>query len=110
MATNKWAILGGVAVNVEYSRKYGFDATAAAKVTAKLVAVPPPSLFQEAIQADIAGRMRRATAVTAPVVRPPAVLPSVITPPITRAPPQLPSTPTLDEDEEFSTLSLIIED
>lgn len=56
MAANKWAIMGGVALNVEYTRKYAFDATAAAKVTAKLVAVPPPSLFQEAVQADIAGR------------------------------------------------------
>jgi hypothetical protein len=64
MATNKWAILGGIALNVEYTRKYGFDATAAAKVTAKLVAVPPPTLFQEAIHADMAGRVRRATVST----------------------------------------------
>ena len=73
MATNKWAILGGVALNVEYTRKYAFDATAAAKVTAKLVAVPPPSLFQDAIQADMAGRVRRASvstdAVTATTTR-----------------------------------------
>ena len=60
MPTNKWAILGGIALNVDYTRKYGFDATAAAKVTAKLVAVPPPTLFQEAIQADLSGRVRRA--------------------------------------------------
>jgi hypothetical protein len=64
MASNKWAILGGIAVNVDYTRKYGFDATAAAKVTAKLVAVPPPTPFQEAIQADMAGRVRRATVST----------------------------------------------
>ena len=75
MATNKWAILGGVALNVDYTRKYGFDATAAAKVTAKLVAVPPPTLFQEAIQADMAGRVRRAIPQPAPVVQPPTRLP-----------------------------------
>ena len=76
MATNKWAILGGIALNVEYTRKYGFDATAAAKVTAKLVAVPPPTLFQEAIQADLAGRVRRAIPQPAPVVQSPTRLPS----------------------------------
>ena len=114
MATNKWAILGGVAVNVEYSRKYGFDATAAAKVTAKLVAVPPPSLFQEAIQADLAGRARRATARPAPVVQSPTQLPStsspIVPPPVFSAFSPLPATPTVDEDEEFTTLSLVIEE
>lgn len=114
MATNKWAILGGVAVNVEYSRKYGFDATAAAKVTAKLVAVPPPSLFQEAIQADLAGRARRATARPTPVVQPPTQLPStpspIVPPPVFSASSPSPATPTVDEDDEFTTLSLVIEE
>jgi hypothetical protein len=52
----KWAVMGGIALNVEYMRKYGFEASAAAKVTAKLVAVPPPTAFQAALQADAAGR------------------------------------------------------
>ena len=55
--TNKWAVMGGIALNVEYTRKYGFDASAAAKVTAKLVAVPPPSLFLEAVQANLKRRL-----------------------------------------------------
>ena len=38
-SSNKWTVMGGMALNVEYTRKYGFDASAAAKVTAKLVAV-----------------------------------------------------------------------
>ncbi len=113
MAENKWAILGGLALNVEYPRKYGFDATAAAKVTAKLVAVPPPTLFQEAIQADIAGRVRRAAISTAPVLRPPTVLPTISPPatsPAAGVPSEFYSPPVLDTDEEFSTLSLIVED
>jgi len=113
MPTNKWAILGGIALNVDYTRKYGFDATAAAKVTAKLVAVPPPTLFQEAIQADLAGRVRRAIPQPAPVVQSPTRLPSpppIVPPPVISTPSQLPTTPTVDEDEEFTTLSLIIEE
>ena len=114
MATNKWAILGGIALNVEYTRKYGFDATAAAKVSAKLVAVPPPSLFQEAIQADLAGRARRAMPQPAPVAEPPTTLPPTQPPiesfPVIGRPSQLPTAPTVDEDEEFTTLSLMIEE
>ena len=59
--TNKWAVMGGIALNVEYTRKYGFDASAAAKVTAKLVAVPPPSLFLEAIQTNLKRRLEQTT-------------------------------------------------
>jgi hypothetical protein len=92
---NKWAIMGGIALNVEYTRKYGFDATAAAKVTAKLVAVPPPGLFQAAVQADLAGRLKRAAALPLPVV----ILPTL--------PPQLAPLP-LDEEEESPPLSLLI--
>jgi hypothetical protein len=54
MADHKWAVMGGLALNVEYTRKYGFDASVAAKVTAKLVAVPPPQAFVEAIQTSVA--------------------------------------------------------
>jgi hypothetical protein len=43
-------------VNVEVSRKFGFDATAASKVDATMVAVPAPSAFVEAVKADAAGR------------------------------------------------------
>ena len=112
MAANKWAIMGGVALNVEYTRKYAFDATAAAKVTAKLVAVPPPSLFQEAVQADIAGRAQRAAMPSTVLAQPPVVAPPVITSPTTRLPSPFPVAPTVnvDEDEEFTTLSLIIEE
>jgi hypothetical protein len=55
----KWAVMGGIALNVEYVRKYGFEASAAAKVTAKLVAVPAPAAFQAALQADAVGRKQR---------------------------------------------------
>jgi len=54
-------VMGGLALNVEYTRKYGFDASAAAKVTAKLVAVPPPTLFLQALQANLARRSQQAT-------------------------------------------------
>ena len=53
-SSNKWAVMGGLVLNVEYTRKYGFEASAAAKVTAKLVAVPPPQAFVAAIQASAA--------------------------------------------------------
>jgi hypothetical protein len=59
---NRWAVIGALALNVEYTRKYGFDAGAAAKVDAKLVAVPPPSLFLEALQANVTRRAQRAVA------------------------------------------------
>jgi hypothetical protein len=114
MATNKWAILGGIALNVEYTRKYGFDATAAAKVTAKLVAVPPPSLFQDAIQADIAGRIKRLTAGSSSE-------PTVVTPGITPGRPPLPSPTTggpgggapgdnLENAQDFKPLTLMVEE
>lgn len=54
MADNKWAVMGGLALNVEYTRKYGFEASAASKVTARLVAVPPPAAFVEALQESMA--------------------------------------------------------
>ena len=63
---NKWAVMGGIALDVEYTRKYGFEATAAARVTAKLVAVPAPAAFHEAVQADAAGRRRRETQLAPP--------------------------------------------
>lgn len=114
MATSKWAILGGVALNVEYTRKYGFDATAAAKVTAKLVAVPPPTLFQDAIQADVAGRAKRAVQQSAPVGESPRSLPAtpplIVPPPLVSAASSSPDSPTVDEDDVFTTLSLIIEE
>ena len=78
---NKWAVMGGIALNVEYTRKYGFEATAAARVTAKLVAVPPPALFQEAVQADILGRAKRAAELVPPAGPPPSSGPRVQPPP-----------------------------
>lgn len=59
--TNQWAVMGALALNVEYTRKYGFDASVAAKLTAKLVAVPPPTLFLEALQANLKQRSEQTT-------------------------------------------------
>jgi hypothetical protein len=56
---NKWIIMGGTALNIEYTRKYGFDASAAASIKAKLVAVPPPSLFLAALQANLERRAQQ---------------------------------------------------
>jgi hypothetical protein len=61
--TDQWALLGALALNVEYTRKYGFDTSAAGKINAKLVAVPPPSMFLEALQANLSRRAQRAVAV-----------------------------------------------
>lgn len=66
-ANTKWAVMGGLAINVEYTRKYGFDASAAAKVTATLVAVPPPSLFLDALQASLAQRSEQTTSAVSQV-------------------------------------------
>jgi hypothetical protein len=60
---NRWAVIGALALNVDYTRKYGFDTGAAAKVNAKLVAVPPPSLFLAALQTNLSRRAQRAVAV-----------------------------------------------
>jgi hypothetical protein len=60
---NQWAVIGALALNVEYTRKYGFDTSAAANMKATLVAVPPPTLLLEALQANLNRRARRATAV-----------------------------------------------
>ena len=62
MADNKWAVMGGLALNVEYTRKYGFDASAAAKVTATLVAVPPPQPFSRRCRRAWPGSRRRSSA------------------------------------------------
>jgi hypothetical protein len=61
-ANTKWAVMGGIALNVEYMRKYGFEASAAARVTAKLVALPAPAAFRDALQADAVGRQKRSAA------------------------------------------------
>jgi hypothetical protein len=60
---DRWAVVGALALNVEYARKYGFDTGAATKINAKLVAVPPPSLFLEALHANLSRRAQRAVAV-----------------------------------------------
>lgn len=59
---NRWAAMAGLALNVEYTRKYGFDTRAAARMIAKLVAVPPPIVFQDALQAALARRREQALA------------------------------------------------
>lgn len=60
---NRWTVMGTLALNVEYTRKYGFDTSAAANMKATLVAVPAPSLLLEALQANLNRRAQRATAV-----------------------------------------------
>ena len=45
----KAAVMFGATLNFENTRKYSFDATGTSKITAKLVAVPPPSAFMEAV-------------------------------------------------------------
>jgi hypothetical protein len=55
-------VVGALALNVEYTRKYGFDAGAAGKVEATLVAVPAPSVFLAALQAGGHRRAQRAAA------------------------------------------------
>ena len=56
-------VVGALMLDVEYSRKYGFDTGAATRMEATLVAVPPPNLFLEALQANVSRRARRAVAV-----------------------------------------------
>jgi hypothetical protein len=63
--TNQWAVIGALALKVDYTRKYGFDTGAAAKINARLVAVPPPSLLLQALQANLSRRAQRAVAVRA---------------------------------------------
>lgn len=60
---DQWAVMGALALNVEYTRKYGFDTSAAANMQATLVAVPPPSLLLEALHANLNRRAQRGTAV-----------------------------------------------
>lgn len=106
---NKWAIMGGIALNVEYTRKYGFEVTAAARVTARLVAIPPPLAFQEAIQADVAGRQKRATLAAAPTFEDEGQTPLVL-------PSRQPPAETVIEAEEVAwsdddeSLSLLVPD
>ena len=40
----------GLTVNVEYHRRYGFDTTASSTVKTKMVSVPPPPVFLEALR------------------------------------------------------------
>ena len=52
---NRWAAMAGLALNVEYTRKYGFDTSAAAKITAKLVAsLPPPGPLNDILAERLA--------------------------------------------------------
>ena len=103
---NKWAVMGGIALNVEYTRKYGFEATAAARVTARLVAIPPPAAFQLAVQADVVGRQKRAALLATPT----AGSGGLVLPP--RHPPEEPlvevGEPIWDDDEEM--ISLLVAD
>jgi hypothetical protein len=40
----------GLTINAEYTRRYEFDTTASSKVSTKMVSVPPPSVFLEALR------------------------------------------------------------
>ena len=51
----KTPVMFTAAVDMAHSRKYGFDGTGVCKVTAKIVAVPPPSAFLEWVQDALVG-------------------------------------------------------
>lgn len=44
------AVMFGAAINVEYHRKYSFDVQGSSTVRAKMVSVPPPAPFLEALK------------------------------------------------------------
>jgi len=48
--TEQRASVFGLTVNVEYHRRYGFDTTASSTVTTKMISVPPPAVFMDAIR------------------------------------------------------------
>lgn len=51
------AVVFGATLNVEYHRKYGFEASGSSVVRTKLISIPPPAPFLEALkeQARIGG-------------------------------------------------------
>lgn len=57
MEDNNWAVLGAIALNVEYLRKYRFRARGASKVKAKMVLVPPPRPLVEVLEAARSRRL-----------------------------------------------------
>ncbi len=48
-------VMFGMSLNFEVSRKFGFDASGATKIQAKLVSVPAPTVLLDAIQANAEG-------------------------------------------------------
>lgn len=48
--TTQRASLFGLTVNAEYHRRYEFDTSASSKVTTKMLSVPPPSVFMDALR------------------------------------------------------------
>jgi hypothetical protein len=44
------ASMFGLTVNAEYTRRYEFDTTASSKVSTKMISVPPPAVFMEAVR------------------------------------------------------------
>ena len=50
LGTEQRASVFGLTVNVEYHRRYGFDTTASSTVTTKMISVPPPAVFMDAIR------------------------------------------------------------
>jgi len=48
--TSQRASVFGITVNAEYHRRYEFNTSASSKVTTKMVSVPPPAVFLEAIR------------------------------------------------------------
>lgn len=53
-SSSKGGAMFGLSVNVEMSRKFGFDASGATKIRAKLVSVPAPTTFLDVIQTNAA--------------------------------------------------------
>ncbi len=60
MENSNWAVLGAIALNVEYLRKYMFHARGASKVKAKMVRVPPPRPLVELFEAVRSRRLEQA--------------------------------------------------
>lgn len=55
------ATMFSASVDINYSRKWGFDMTASSKVTAKIVAVPAPQAFLDALEDARAGLSKRSS-------------------------------------------------
>lgn len=84
------AVAFGAAINVEYHRKYGFEMSGSSMVRTKMIAVPPPAPFLEALreQARYGGTIAAGNAGgPAPASPPAAPAPAPAEPPAGPTPP-----------------------